>query len=36
MDPEGSKNLIAIVVMVLLYAVLVFSKAQKASRGAKK
>jgi hypothetical protein len=36
MDSDGLRNLIAILVMILLYAGLVFSKARKASRGAKK
>jgi hypothetical protein len=36
MDSEGSRNLIPIVVMVLLYAALVFSKTRKSSKGAKK
>jgi len=36
MDSEGLRNLIAIVVMILLYVTLVFSKAQKDSKRDKK
>jgi hypothetical protein len=36
MDSDGSKDLIAIVVMILPYAALVFSKTRKSSMGAKK
>ena len=36
MDPEGLRNLIAIVVMLLLYAGLVFSNVQKTRRGTKR
>ena len=36
MDSDGLRNLIAILVMILLYAGLIFSKAQKPSRGTKK
>ena len=36
MDSEVFKNLIAIVMMLLIYAELVFSKARKAGKGAKK
>ncbi len=35
MDSNGLKNLIAILVMILLYALLVFFKARKGSRGTK-
>ena len=36
MRSEVLRNLIAIVVMMILYATLVFSKGRKASRGTKK
>jgi len=36
MDPVSFGNLIAIVVMMLLYAALVFLKMRKANRGTKK
>jgi len=36
MDPLGLEQLIAVVVMILLYAALVFSKARKANRGNEK
>jgi hypothetical protein len=36
MDSDGLRNLIAMSVMILLYAALVFSKARRAGRGTKK
>jgi hypothetical protein len=36
MDPEGFKELGAVLVMMLLYGGLVFSNVRKASRGAMK
>lgn len=36
MDSEGLRNLIAIIVMILLYATLVFCKVREASGGTKK
>jgi len=36
MDPETSKNLIAIVVMMLLYVSLVSAATRRASRGIEK
>jgi len=36
MDSQDLRSLIAIVVMILIYSVLVFSKTRKANRGTKK